>query len=367
MGFTARDAWSCERRPRGEVFQPRPMSGPGAARFCATGWVSLAPVRLRSPESLSIVFTGPGAAELRRERLSRPGKDEVLLEARCSLVSTGTERRCLVRDFAPGSHWDSWVSYPFQPGYSFVGVAQDGARVCAHAPHAQRAVVGERQLIAVPDETSNEEASWFALASIAQIGIAASGMQPGDAVVVVGAGVLGQLVAQLARAAGAGDVVVVARSRPRLDVALAHGATHAVTADVAHARDEVLALTSGEGAAVVFDVTGSEPAFAGTLRLARRHGTVVLLGDAGYPSEQRLGSELLLNGLRVVGAHFEHADTTERRRMAGDFFAAVRDGEVVVEDLITSRVSPREATSLYASLSEEDPSRLGVLFDWSLL
>jgi threonine dehydrogenase-like Zn-dependent dehydrogenase len=140
-----------------------------------------------------------------------------------------------------------------------------------------------------------------------------------------------------------------------------------VATDVARARDEVLALTSGEGAEVVFDVTGSEPAFADTLRLARRHGTVVLLGDAGYPSEQRLGPELLLNGLRVVGAHFEHADATEHRRMAGAFFAAMRDGEVVVEDLITSRVSPREATSLYASLSDDDPARLGILFDWSLL
>lgn len=318
-------------------------------------------------KSLAITFTGPGQVEVRRERLRRPNSAEVLLDARCSLVSTGTERRCLERDFAPDTHWDSWVTYPFRPGYSFVGVTEEGARMCAYAPHAQRAVVEKQQLIPVPDGVTDEDASWFALASIAQIGLAAAAMAPGDSVAILGAGVLGQLVAQLARAAGAGTVIVVARSRPRLDAAVAHGATYAVATDAARARDEVLARTDGEGAAVVFDVTGSEPVFADALRLARRHGTVVLLGDAGDPGEQRLGPELLLAGLRVVGAHSTHADTAERRRMADEFFAFVQDGTVVVRDLITSRVSPQDAPALYASLADADPARLGVLFDWSLI
>lgn len=290
----------------------------------------------------------------------------MLLEARCSLVSTGTERTCLERDFAAGTHWEEWVTYPFRPGYSFVGVTDQGARVCAHAPHAQRAIVEEQRVIPVPDGVTDEDASWFALASIAQIGIAAAGISPGDSVVVLGTGVLGQLVAQLARVAGAGSVIVVGRARPRLDAALAHGASHAIAAEAANARDGVLAQTNGEGAAVVFDVTGSEPVFADALKLARRHGTVVLLGDAGHPAEQRLGPELLVNGLRVVGAHFEHSNVAGRRQMASEFFAAVQDGSVVVGDLITQRIRPQDAPALYASLAEGDGTRIGVLFDWSL-
>ncbi len=324
-------------------------------------------MRLQRPQALTITFTGPGQVEVRRERLWRPGNAEVLLDARCSLVSTGTERRCLDGDFAAGTHWESWVTYPFRPGYSFVGVTEDGTRMCAHAPHAQRAIVGDHQLIPVADGVTDEEASWFALASIAQIGLAAAEIAPGDAVAVIGAGVLGQLVAQLARTAGAGAVVVVARSQPRLEAAVAHGATHAVAADAAEARDAVLAHTNGEGAAVVYDVTGSERVFADALKLARPHGTVVLLGDAGHPSEQRLGPELLFAGLHVVGAHFVHADMADYRRMADEFFAAVRDGSLVVRDLISTRVRPQDAPALYASLADEDPSRLGVLFDWSLV
>jgi len=303
---------------------------------------------------------------MRQERLRRPGRGDALLEARCSLISTGTERTCLERDFDPGTHWDEWVTYPFHPGYSFVGVTERGARVCTHAPHTQRAVVPEDLLIPVPDGVSDEDASWFALASIAQLGIAAAEIAPSDSVVVLGTGVLGQLVAQLARVAGAERVIVVAGAGPRLDAALAHGASHAIAADAAGARDEVLAQTNGEGAAVVFDVTGSEPVFADALKLARRHGTVVLLGDAGHPAQQRLAPELLLNGLRVVGAHFEHADADGRRRMAAQFFEALQYGSVVVDDLITQRVPPQDAPALYASLAQADRARIGVLFDWSL-
>src|ERR1700730_13883186 len=228
---------------------------PAGRPECAHAWAALVwSVQLRRPEALAIIFTGPERVEVRQERLPRPRRGDVVLEARSSLVSTGTERTCLTRDFAPGTHWDAWVTYPFQPGYSFVGVTEEGARMCAHAPHAQRAIVEEQRLIPVPDGISDADASWFALASIAQIGIAAAGIAPGDSVVVLGAGVLGQLVAQLARTAGAGSVTVVARARPRLDVALAHGASHVVAADAAGAREEVLARIGAEGAAVVFDV-----------------------------------------------------------------------------------------------------------------
>ena len=320
----------------------------------------------RRPESLAVLFTGPGQVELRRERLARPRRGQLLLEGRRSLVSTGTERTCLQRDFAPGGHWDEWVTYPFHPGYSYVGASRGGERFCAHVPHAQRALLDAGAAIPVPDGVEDEEACWFALASIAQLGIAAAAIAPGDPVVVVGAGVLGQLVAQLARAAGAGEVIVVARARPRLDVALAHGASAAIASEAGAAREQVLARTGGEGAAVVFDVTGSEPVFAESLRLARRFGTVVLLGDAGHPSEQRLGPEVLLNGLRVVGAHFGHADADGHRRNAEQFFAALAAGTITVADLVTARVRPRDAAEMYASLSESDPGRLGVVFDWSL-
>lgn len=322
---------------------------------------------LRRPDSLSITFTGPGRVAVERERLRRPRKGEALLTARCSLISVGTERRALDRDFAAASHWEQWVTYPFRPGYSFVGTTEPGSRVCAHAPHAQRVIVAAETLVPVPDQVSDATASCFALAAIAQAGVAAAEISPGDPIVVIGAGMLGQLVAQFARVAGAAPVIVVARSRPRLDIAVAHGASVAIAAAADRARAEVMAQTGGEGAAVVFDVTGDGSVVAAALKLARTRGTVVVLGDAADPSAQRLGPELLLKGLRIVGVHSTHATLDERRRMAEEFFAAALAGEVTVEDLITERVRPQDAAAVYSSLKDADPDRLGVLFDWSLL
>ena len=86
-------------------------------------------------------------------------------------------------------------------------------------------------------------------------------------------------------------------------MARAGGATHVINAGAAEARDEVLRLTDGLGADVVYDVTGAASVFPAALRLLRRFGRLVLLGDAGAPSEQRLTGDVVTRGLHVIGAH----------------------------------------------------------------
>src|SRR5260370_8273913 len=76
-----------------------------------------------SMQSRNIVFTGKDEVILSTEQVREPGLGEVLIKARKTLISTGTEGICLSRLFAPGSHWDRWVKYPFYPGYSMVGQA----------------------------------------------------------------------------------------------------------------------------------------------------------------------------------------------------------------------------------------------------
>src|SRR5215831_9041217 len=70
--------------------------------------------------SHDIVFTGKDQVEVIKETVRNPGSGEVMLKARKTLISTGTESICLSRLFEPGSHWDRWVTYPFHPGYLMV-------------------------------------------------------------------------------------------------------------------------------------------------------------------------------------------------------------------------------------------------------
>jgi 2-desacetyl-2-hydroxyethyl bacteriochlorophyllide A dehydrogenase len=328
-------------------------------------------------ESLSVAFTAKDRVELLREPVDRPKRGQVTVKTRCSLISTGTERTCLERRFAAGSHWDRWVEYPFRPGYSTVGVVEEvgkgvrtlqpGDRVASHGSHAQYVLVAESDATIVPDAVRDEEAAWFAIACIVQIAFRRASIKRGDTAVIIGTGILGQLAVQYARRAGAAEVVGVGRSLPKLQAAASHGATHIVELHAEEAVPRIQELTKRRGADLVLDVTGSAEVLRDALRMAKPLGTVILLGDSGYPEEQRLTGELLLNGLQLVGAHFGNASAKEHAELAQGFFVSVQEGEIRVDDLITDRVDPRDAATAYAKLFTNPSETIGVVFDWTQL
>jgi len=84
------------------------------------------------------------------------------------------------------------------------------------------------------------------------------GIVAGSPVVVLGQGTTGLLHTRLAVLAGANPVIVVSRTKWKLDMALGMGAHHAVDKDAEAAVDEVMRLTGGEGAEVVIDTVGAE-------------------------------------------------------------------------------------------------------------
>lgn len=90
------------------------------------------------------------------------------------------------------------------------------------------------------------------------------GVKPGDSVVVIGQGTTGLLHTQLAALAGASPVIVVSRTKWKLDMALRMGAHHALDVGAEQALGEVMRLTGNEGADVVIDTAGG----AATLKAA---------------------------------------------------------------------------------------------------
>ena len=97
---------------------------------------------------------------------------------------------------------------------------------------------------------TDEEAAQVEPAAVAFHGVRRSRVAPGDTVVVQGAGPIGLLSAQFARAAGAGQVVVVEPAEGRRRLAREVGVDVAV-APGAEADEQVRALTRGLGADVV--------------------------------------------------------------------------------------------------------------------
>ncbi len=335
-------------------------------------------------QARSIIFTGKNQVEVQTKDVQDPGPGEVLVQATKTLISAGTERICFLRLFEPGSHWDAWVKYPFSTGYSMVGRVlavgknvtgvREGERVAVHRPHQQYAVAPVDALFRIPDEVSDEDASWFALASIVQNGVRRAQHILGEDVAIIGLGPLGQLVTQYVRLLGARQVIAIDPVEQRLQCAVAYGATTTLALSVDEARSEVLKLTNGIGANVVYDVTGAAAVFAPALRLLRRFGRLVLLGDTGTPTAQHLVGDVVTKGLTILGAHdsnppplsTDHAYWS-RKRMTELFFTYLEREDMHVSHLITNRFSPNDAAAAYELLSKGGASPLGILFDWTIV
>ncbi len=335
-----------------------------------------------STHTQSVVFTGKGQVELQERPLGPLGEGEVRVRTELTLISAGTEMIALDRLFAPGTHWDSWVQYPFPSGYSLVGrvseVGRDvtrvriGDRVAARAPHQAVAQLDARAVYRVPEDVSPDAAAWFGISKIVQNGVRRAEHALGESVVVIGLGMLGQLVTQYLRLQGARDVIAVDTSAFRLDLARQGGATETLQLPVGGAREAVRGLTGGQGAHTIYDVTGAAGVLAEALPLVRRFGKLLLLGDAGDPSEQRLTGDVVTRGLRIIGAHdgnpprvgSDHAEWDEAR-MTDLFFRYLERGDMKVSHLNTQRFPAARAAEAYDTLRTRRESSMGVLLEWA--
>lgn len=333
-------------------------------------------------DSLNIVFAGPNNVVVQHEPVPEVGPHEILVHANRSLISTGTECIILGHAFEPNTHWDRWVRYPMHPGYSLVGdVVAVGSevscflgreRVCLRHNHRQYTVANAADATVIPDAISDEDATWYGLANIAQIGVRQAEPVLGQTVAVIGLGILGQLVCQYSRLFGAREVIAVDTASARLELARSHGATIDLQVSAEAAADEVMQVTNGKGADVVFEVTGNAEVLPAALRLARRFGTVMLLGDTGYPSRQHLTGDLVTRGLRIVGAHdtlppaasSDHARWSHRE-MTDLFFRYLEWRDMRVGDMVTHRFSPVDAPKAFDLLQHHRDDAMGVIFDWS--
>ena len=130
-------------------------------------------------------------------------------------------------------------------------------------------------------------------------------VQPGDKVAVMGGGVIGQLLAQLARVSGA-RVVLVTRQKGRRALAESLGAAATVDpidTDVGEAIAGPHGFAPG-GVDVAFEAAGVEDTFHKAMEVARCAGKVIVVGSA--PSSLTLSIspfELFARELQIIGSH----------------------------------------------------------------
>ena len=333
-------------------------------------------------QAYKVVFDAPRECVLTPIEAPEPGRAQVLVRTERTLISTGTELTALAGDFAPQSRWARYVRYPWDAGYSNAGVVvavgdgvaewQPGDRVASMARHGTVATVGRDRLWRIPDEVSDEEACFATLAEIAMNGVRRGRVTFGESVVIVGAGLLGQLAAQICRQAGASPVVVVDPAVDRLEKAGQLAGAVVLGMPVEEALRPIEDATRGGLADVVIEATGNPVVITHALQLARRMGRVVLLGSPRGPVSIDFHDEVHTLGLEIIGAHnstHPPAETPDHRwtvaRHVELFFDWLTTGRLNVRDLVTHRYAWRQTREAYTMLLEDRSQALGVVLDWS--
>jgi threonine dehydrogenase-like Zn-dependent dehydrogenase len=227
-------------------------------------------------------ITEPGHGAIREETLAAPARGEVLVETLFSGVSRGTES-LVFGGRVPRTEYER-MRCPFQAGdfpapvkygYANVGRAQNGAFVgrtvfCLY-PHQTAYVVRETAVVPVPDDVPAERAVLAANLETALNALWDARPQIGDRVSVVGAGVVGALVAYLASKVAGTDVELIDVQRERAAVAAALGVRFAEPDGASMERD------------LVFHASGRAEGAAKALGLAAAESTIIELswfGDA---------------------------------------------------------------------------------------
>ena len=170
---------------------------------------------------------------------------------------------------------------------------------------AEYAVVAEAGAIPLPDSVPLWQGALLGCAVVTGVGAVrnTAKVRIGESVCVVGCGGVGLQVIAGARMVGATPIVAVDRDPAKLELALSHGATHAVDSSQSRAAREVKKLTDG-GADHAFEVVGLPE----TMRLAwdalRIGGTAVVVGLAHKGAEVSLPAIEFLSEKSILGSYY---------------------------------------------------------------
>lgn len=302
---------------------------------------------------------------------------------------------------------DALSSFPKRLGNMAVGVVTDigadisrfqvGDRVFGHLPIRETHTVEEDRVDSLLADLSPEAALCLDPVVMA-LAIRDVDIRLGDRVAVFGLGAIGLIAAQLARLAGAAQVIVVDPIAARRDLALRHGAGIAIdpTADGGDAGLAIRKLTgqpsspneqqpgtrlmggymerptqmSQLGVDVALETSGSIAALQQAIRATRFGGTVCVVSFYGRDaSGLLLGDEFHINQLKLISVRAESlpmrdAPAWTLARLVDVGMDWLRSGRIQTEGIISPIVPFEDAAEAYRAIDEhpERSIKLGIRF-----
>ncbi len=335
--------------------------------------------------------------------IPKPGPGEILIQNHYSVVSTGTEISTiesanksvsekmqnssniekgleLLENEGVRAVWNAVFPkniLPIQLGYSSCGkiieIGKDvknfhiGDMVVSNGSHAEFVVVNQNLCSRIPAETNEKEAAYTVLGSIALHGLRLSETSLGSKVVVVGLGIVGQLVCRLGEAQGSEVFGIDPDEMRRGDNQNFYASIDDLPIDEA---DAVIITAASES---------NEPIEAAT-KIARNKAKIVVVGDIPlnisrnefYYKELELvvsksyGPGRYDKQYEVLGNDYpiEYVRWTENRNFEA-FLKLLSQKQISIKDLITKEVEFTESPKIYNSFSSEEKP-LSILLRYDL-
>lgn len=339
---------------------------------------------------------GSGRTELVEVPAPGPRRGRLLVRATRSLVSLGTERMLVefgrgswlskarqqpekfravlakIRSeglFATVSAVRSKLAQPIPLGYCHVGQVLDtgevpgftaGDRVVSNSSHAEVVSASPAFAARIPAAVADEQAAFTPLAAVALQGLRLVDARPGETVVVMGLGLIGQLAVRLLRARGV-QVIGVDPDEAKLANAKQAGALVP-----ALGTPLTTLLPSGGVAGVLITAsTSSDEPVNQAARLCRRRGRVVLVGVTGLTLNRAdfYENEVTFQVSRSYGSA-DLADPSSARANFDEVLSLMASGALDVSPLLTSSHSFTDAPQIYDDLRR--PGAYGLLIEYAV-
>lgn len=276
------------------------------------------------------------------------------------------------------------IAFGSPVGYSCAGTVVEGSEdvenfrpgdrvACAgsgYANHAEAVVVPQNLAVLVPEGVELSRAATVTLGAIALQGVRRAQPALGEIIGVIGLGMLGQLTVQLLKAAGC-RVVGLDLRRARVELARSLGLDEGLVPAEGNPEERVRRLTNGFGldAVIITAATSSDDPVNLAMRLTRRKGRVVVVGDVGLKLQRqemyRKELDLLMSTSYGPGRYdplyeeggldypYAYVRWTENRNMQA-YLDLVMSAKIQLGPLLTTVFPLAEADRAYTALRTED-------------
>ena len=220
---------------------------------------------------------------------------------------------------------------------------------------AEYVAVPERIVYRLPDGLSFAEAAMLEAVSGALHAVAVSELKGGETVLVIGAGMIGLLILQAARAAGCSRILVADVDATRLKLAEEAGADTTILASGAEMIQQVLRLTGGRGVDVVLEAVGRDETVSAAVDAVRKGGTVTLVGNitpqVTLPLQKVVSRQIRLQGSCASCGEYPQA------------IELVSSGKIRVTPLITAVAPLSDGAKWFERLHAREPNLMKIVID----